>query len=79
MGSWRDNAKCRGLDPEIFYPQVEEVEEEDAAEAIAVCNACPVREVCLEHALARREKEGVWGGATPRERRRIIRRRRRSA
>ncbi|MBX7159555.1 MAG: WhiB family transcriptional regulator [Acidimicrobiia bacterium] len=79
MGSWRDHAKCRGLDPEIFYPQVEEVEEEDAAEAIAVCTACPVCEVCLEHALARREKEGVWGGTTPRERRRIIRRRRRSA
>jgi len=79
MGSWRDYAKCRGLDPEIFYPQMEEIEEEDAAEAIEVCTACGVREACLEFALARREKEGVWGGATPRERRRIIRRRRRSA
>ncbi|HUE61162.1 MAG TPA: WhiB family transcriptional regulator, partial [Acidimicrobiales bacterium] len=34
---------------------------------------------CLEWALAVREKDGVWGGATERERRRILRRRRRSA
>ena len=40
---------------------------------------CPVREACLEHAIAVREKHGVWGGLTARERRRLIRRRRRSA
>ena len=34
---------------------------------------------CLEYAIAVREKEGVWGGATQRERRSIIRRRRRAA
>jgi WhiB family redox-sensing transcriptional regulator len=38
-----------------------------------------VRIACLEHALASREKEGVWGGTTERERRRIIRQRRRTA
>jgi WhiB family redox-sensing transcriptional regulator len=38
-----------------------------------------VRQACLEHALAAREKEGIWGGATERERRRIIRQRRRTA
>jgi len=31
------------------------------------------------HALAHREREGVWGGATERERRRIVRHRRKSA
>ena len=31
------------------------------------------------HALTIREKQGVWGGATERERRRIIRQRRRTA
>jgi WhiB family redox-sensing transcriptional regulator len=38
-----------------------------------------VRVACLEHALMSREKDGVWGGATSKERRRIIRQRRRSA
>ena len=40
---------------------------------------CSVRVACLEHALMSREKVGVWGGATERERRRIIRQRRRPA
>lgn len=75
MGHWRDYAKCRGLDPEIFFPPEEE--EEAAEEAIEICNTCQVQEICLEWAIARREKEGVWGGSTVRERRRIIRRRRR--
>ncbi len=73
---WRAHARCRGLDPAIFHP----VNEDDAAdEAKAVCDLCPVREPCLEYAITAREKDGVWGGLTTRERRRIIRRRRRSA
>jgi len=74
-GGWRSFARCHGLDPETFYP----VSEHDAAEAKSVCALCPVREACLEHALTRREKHGVWGGLTERERRRVLRRRRRSA
>ncbi|MFO7280895.1 MAG: WhiB family transcriptional regulator [Thermoanaerobacterales bacterium] len=73
--TWRQHAACRGLDPLIFYPATDE-EAEDAKE---VCAGCHVREACLEHALAVREKEGVWGGATERERRRIIRQRRRAS
>ena len=73
--SWRDRAACRGIDPEIFYP----VSDEDAAEAKSICAVCPVREACLEYALANRERDGVWGGATERERRRMIRQRRKSA
>ena len=38
-----------------------------------------MREACLEHALANREREGIWGGTTERERRRIHRQRRKSA
>ena len=74
---WRSKAACKGLAPDIFYPDTDD--EADADEAKVVCGACPVREACLEHALAVREKDGVWGGATERERRRIIRQRRRTA
>ncbi|HMC39164.1 MAG TPA: WhiB family transcriptional regulator [Acidimicrobiales bacterium] len=72
---WRQKAACRGVDPDIFYP----VSDEEAEDAKAICRQCPVQGLCLEWALTNREKEGVWGGATERERRRIIRRRRRSA
>lgn len=59
----------------MFYPE----DEADAADAKAVCATCKVQVSCLEHALAIREKVGVWGGATERDRRRIIRQRRKSA
>ena len=73
--SWRSAAACSGVDPEIFYP----VSDEEADVAKSVCAQCDVMEACLEYALASREREGVWGGATERERRRMIRQRRRSA
>jgi WhiB family transcriptional regulator, redox-sensing transcriptional regulator len=72
---WRELGACRGLEPEIFYP----LTDEEAAQAKAVCAQCSVQTACLEFALVHREKEGIWGGATERERRRIIRQRRRSA
>lgn len=72
---WRQLGACRGLDPGIFYPE----SDDDADQAKAVCAECGVRVACLEHALASREKVGVWGGATERERRKIVRQRRRSA
>lgn len=74
---WHSAAACRGLDPLIFYPVTDEDAEAETAKT--VCAECPVREPCLEHALGSREKDGIWGGATERERRRIIRQRRRSA
>jgi WhiB family redox-sensing transcriptional regulator len=73
--SWRQAAACRGVDPEVFYP----ASDEEAGAAKVVCGRCPVRQPCLEFALARREREGVWGGATERERRRLLRQRRRTA
>lgn len=73
--SWRQRGACRGLDPDIFYPPTDE----EAAEAKAVCAACAVRETCLEFALDTREADGIWGGTTGRERRRILRQRRKTA
>ena len=73
--TWRQRGACNGLDPAVFYPDSEET----AEEAKAICALCPVRLSCLEHALTMRERDGVWGGTTEKERRRIIRQRRRSA
>lgn len=70
---WLNRSACKGLDPTVFYPSTDE----EADEAKAVCFTCPVQEDCLEHAIGNREHNGIWGGATERERQRIIRRRRR--
>lgn len=72
---WQSHAACQGLAADIFYPS----SDEESLEAKSVCGECPVQAECLEHALSVREKDGVWGGATERERRRIIRQRRRAA
>jgi WhiB family redox-sensing transcriptional regulator len=71
---WWDLGACRGLDASVFYPD----DDEGADVAKAVCNDCCVKEACLDHALSVREKAGVWGGATERDRRRMIRQRRRT-
>ena len=73
--TWRSQARCKGIDPDVFYPAIEE----EADEAKAICAECPVRLACLEFALAARERDGIWGGATEKDRRRIIRQRRKTA
>lgn len=73
--NWRKLSACRGVDPDVFYP----VNDDEAEVAKAVCAVCAVRQPCLEFALSARERDGVWGGATEKERRRIMRQRRKSA
>ena len=74
--SWREVGRCKGADPEVFYP---DDDEDPGEEAKAICAMCRVQETCLEQAIVAREKIGVWGGYTARERRRLVRQRRRSA
>ena len=71
---WWDLGACRGLDASVFYPD----DGGGAEVAKSVCAECPVQAACLDYALSVREKAGVWGGATERDRRRIIRQRRRT-
>jgi len=75
VAKWWDLGACRGLDATIFYPD-DEIEAQSAKD---VCSDCNVRQTCLDHALTFREKSGVWGGATEKDRRRMIRQRRKSA
>lgn len=72
---WDDFANCRGVDPDLFFPE----RGASTQEAKEVCKGCVVRDECLEYALANGEKFGVWGGMSERERRRIRRERRRAA
>jgi hypothetical protein len=46
-------------------------ENENVAEALAVCAGCDVRAECLAAALADPNLVGVWGGTTSRERREL--------
>ncbi len=73
MGTdWMTKGKCRDVSPSVFFPH----NGVGVERARRVCAGCPVKELCLEYALAQRIDHGVWGGASERERRRIARRRR---
>ena len=71
---WRTRAACRSVDPEVFFPTAEVGPMYDAQVAVAkaVCTRCPVRVECLNEALVR-IPEGIAGGLTPEERRRLRR------
>lgn len=67
--SWMKQAACKGADPSIFFPP-----NGDAGmglEAKAICAECVVRDVCLDYALSERIEDGIWGGKSARDRRRI--------
>lgn len=68
--TWRDQAACRGRDPEMFFPIGETGPAlEQVAAAKAICAECPVRTPCLLAALASGSDHGVWGGWSEDERR----------
>lgn len=75
--TWVTSAACRGADAELFFKHEDEtfaarIERENAAKE--VCQRCPVRAECLQHALEANERFGIWGGLTPLERRSYARR-----
>lgn len=67
--SWEESALCTQVDPEIFFPE----KGGSTREAKKICATCEVRDACLEAALKRDERFGIWGGLSERERRRLKR------
>lgn len=70
-GDWRDEAACKDLDTNIFFPPGEGQASQERIElAKRICGACVVRAECLEFALVTNQEVGIWGGMTEHERRR---------
>jgi hypothetical protein len=73
-------ARCADgtLDPDEWFPVSTEAEEarREAADAIAICTACPVRGACLELSLRHWTigQHGVWGGLVAADRAALRRR-----
>lgn len=68
--SWQERALCAQTDPEAFFPE----KGGSTREAKKICLSCEVRVECLEYALERDERFGIWGGLSERERRKLKRR-----
>ena len=72
--SWRDEAACVGKPGEWWFPERDESRPFGAmSRARAICDACPVQQDCLNHALTEDIRHGMWGGKSPEERTRIRR------
>ena len=61
---WQDYANCRGADADLFFPE----RGASTRKAKGICAACQVRVECLEFAVTKSEKFGIWGGLSERER-----------
>jgi WhiB family redox-sensing transcriptional regulator len=70
--AWMLEGLCRDHDASFFFPS----DGVGVEHARMVCANCSVKVDCLEYALRYRIEHGVWGGASERERRRILRSRR---
>lgn len=69
--SWMDQAVCREVDPELFFP--ESAFEEASGPAVEICQKCPVRVECAGYGAS--EPWGIWGGISEYARRKHLRRR----
>ena len=71
--SWREQAVCKGMPLDIFFPDYGNYKR-----AKEVCAICDVRMACLESVLRfDNDLDGMFGGYTPAERA-IIREKRRN-
>jgi len=64
---WIDLAACADEDPKLFFPPTGT----SAEPAKRICARCPVRSECLEYALRHRERHGIWGATSDRDRRKV--------
>lgn len=65
---------CQTSDPDAWFGAVDPLETFHTAtykEAKKLCGMCPVQDTCLAYAMEANEPEGVWGGLTPDERKKM--------
>jgi WhiB family redox-sensing transcriptional regulator len=70
VDTWVEQAACRsrrGAKVDFYA----EAGSPDFELARAICTQCSMRQRCLEEALTRGERYGVWGGLGPKERSRL--------
>ncbi|WP_370185356.1 WhiB family transcriptional regulator [Rhodococcus wratislaviensis] len=75
LWGWQVHARCRPTVEHLFFAQDtersgERIRRERSAKRI--CEHCPVRVECRQHALVHPEEFGIWGGASERDRQKSL-------
>jgi WhiB family transcriptional regulator, redox-sensing transcriptional regulator len=58
---WRDQAACLEVVTADYDPFFADAKDQQA-EAITICETCPVRDACLTFAVRTGQQYGIWGG-----------------
>lgn len=66
---WMEAANCASVGGDPFFPE----KGDSVRAAKRICADCPVAEECLQFAVARGIRFGVWGGKTAQQRARTRR------
>ncbi len=64
---WMDDAACKGMDTNIFYPGLGEVKA-----AKAICRTCPVSSDCFAWSMEIEDEHAILGGVTVHTRKRML-------
>lgn len=67
---WREEAACRDTGVEMWFPG----QGQGSSRQKRICQGCTVQGECLEYALTKHVRHGIWGGMTERELRDLRRR-----
>jgi len=62
---WMRHAACRHHNTNLWFPE----RGDPTDQAKNICSTCPVRNDCLNYAIAIPNLVGIWGGLSTRERR----------
>jgi len=73
--AWQQQGLCREVTSDIFFYEEQERGEEKRkriSQARDVCNACSVKQKCLDFSIRTNQTHGMWGGLTQDERKEMI-------
>ena len=66
---WTKDAACAQSDPDAWFPE----KGGSTRQAKKICRSCDVIDECLAFALRNKERFGIYGGLSERERRPLMR------
>ena len=69
VDNWRERAACKGQPVDLFFPQKGGGGVKAVRKAKVFCDVCPVAAPCLEYGVLISDRQGIYGGTTPLQRR----------
>lgn len=70
----KEKAACLNSITDVFFPNTSlKDDSKEIVNAKKICNQCEIKNDCLNFALSNDEPDGVWGGLSHRERKKLKR------